>query len=157
MYFPPRTSNPQFSFRDGNFSGSGKIIEICACLNLEVLSVPEGLVYSIGILEAPAVFLVAQMLAAASIKVARNDAEWTKRELLGRTWRRDWAMRNFQRFSGIPEKIWKIRNPGKKSHNRKMIWNWMLWVGVRGTPEIASVLSRSEPNSSNMCENRNRT
>ena len=47
---------------------------------------------------------VAQMLAAASIKVmdalfgfpARNDAEWTKRELLGRTWRRDWAMRNFQ-------------------------------------------------------------
>ena len=45
--------------------------------------------------------------------VARNDAEWYQRELLGRTWRRDWAMRNFQRFSGIPEKIWKIRNPGK--------------------------------------------
>ena len=46
---------------------------------------------------------MAQMLAAASIKVmdalfglaARNDAEWTKRELLGRTWRRDWAMRDF--------------------------------------------------------------
>ena len=46
---------------------------------------------------------VAQMLAAASIKVmdalfgflARNDAEWTKRELLGRTWRRDWGMRYF--------------------------------------------------------------
>ena len=43
------------------------------------------------------------MLAAASIKVmdalfgflAQNDAEWTKRELLGRTWRRDWAMRRF--------------------------------------------------------------
>ena len=49
---------------------------------------------------------VAQMLAAASIKVmdalfgflARNDAEWTKRELLGRTWRRDWGMRTFRLF-----------------------------------------------------------
>ena len=37
------------------------------------------------------------IIAAANIKVidalfgflARNDAEWTKRELLGRTWRRD--------------------------------------------------------------------
>ena len=46
------------------------------------------------------------MLAAASIKVmdalfgflARNDAECCKRELLGRPWRRDWAMRNFLRF-----------------------------------------------------------
>ena len=46
------------------------------------------------------------MLAAASIKVmdalvgflARNDAECCKRELLGRSWRRDWAMRNFQHF-----------------------------------------------------------
>ena len=34
-----------------------KIVEICACLNLEVLNVPEGLVHSIRILEAPAVFL----------------------------------------------------------------------------------------------------
>ena len=48
------------------------------------------------------------MLAAASIKVmdalvgfvARNDAECCKRELLGRSWRRDWAMRNFRHFSG---------------------------------------------------------
>ena len=47
---------------------------------------------------------VAQIIAAASIKVmdalfgflARNDAKWTKRELLGRTWRRDWAMRKFR-------------------------------------------------------------
>ena len=47
---------------------------------------------------------VAQMLAAASIKVmdalfgflARNDAECCKRELLGRSWRRDWAMRKFR-------------------------------------------------------------
>ena len=46
------------------------------------------------------------MLAAASIKVmdalfglvARNDAECRKRELLGRSWRRDWAMRNLQLF-----------------------------------------------------------
>ena len=44
---------------------------------------------------------MAQMLAAASIwaidalfgLVARNDAEWHRRELLGRTWRRDWGMR----------------------------------------------------------------
>ena len=47
---------------------------------------------------------VALMLAAASIKVmdalfglvARNDAECCKRELLGRSWRRDWAMRKFR-------------------------------------------------------------
>ena len=46
------------------------------------------------------------MLAAASIKVmdalfglaARNDAESYKRELLGRSWRRDWGMLNFQHF-----------------------------------------------------------
>ena len=29
---------------------------------------------------------------------ARNDAECCKRELLGRSWRRDWAMHNFQHF-----------------------------------------------------------
>ena len=44
------------------FSGSGKILGICACLNLEVLSVPEGLVHSIGILEAPGVFLARRWL-----------------------------------------------------------------------------------------------
>ena len=53
---------------------------------------------------------MAAMLAAASIwaidalfgLVARNDAEWHRRELLGRTWRRDWRMRDFapkMRFS----------------------------------------------------------
>ena len=44
------------------------------------------------------------MLAAARIKVmdalfgflAQNDAERCKRELLGRSWRRDWAMHKFQ-------------------------------------------------------------
>ena len=44
------------------------------------------------------------MLAAASIEVmdalfgfrARNDAECYKRELLGRSWCRDWGMLNFQ-------------------------------------------------------------
>ena len=49
---------------------------------------------------------MAQMLAAASIwaidalfgLVARNDAEWYRRELLGRSWRRDWGMLNFQHF-----------------------------------------------------------
>ena len=45
------------------FSGSEKnsrdriFGEICAGLNIEVLSLPEGLVHSIGILEAPGVFL----------------------------------------------------------------------------------------------------
>ena len=62
---------------------------------------------------------VVQMLAAASIKVmdalfgflARNDAEWTKRELLGRTWRRDWAMCQIstkKRFFWGPQKIMGI-------------------------------------------------
>ena len=40
-----------------NMSGSEKIIGIRATLNLEVLSLPEGLVHSIRILEAPGVFL----------------------------------------------------------------------------------------------------
>ena len=56
---------------------------------------------------------VAQMLAAASIKVmdalfgflARNDAECCKRELLGRSWRRDWAMRKFRHFLPIGQKL----------------------------------------------------
>ena len=53
------------------------------------------------------------MLAAASIKVmdalfgffARNDAECCKRELLGRSWRRDWGMRKFQLF-------WRLHRAG---------------------------------------------
>ena len=56
---------------------------------------------------------VAQIIAAASIKVmdalfgflARNDAECCKRELLGRSWRRDWAMRNFRHFLPIGQKL----------------------------------------------------
>ena len=40
-----------------NFLRIREILGICACLNLEVLGVPEGLVHSIGILETPAVFL----------------------------------------------------------------------------------------------------
>ena len=47
---------------------------------------------------------MAQIIAAASIKVmdalfgflAQNDAETSRLELLGRTWRRDWAMRKFR-------------------------------------------------------------
>ena len=66
---------------------------------------------------------VAQMLAAASIKVmdalfgflARNDAECCKRELLGRSWRRDWAMRNFQEIC-------------TKSDPQKKIKQKILWV-----------------------------
>ena len=62
---------------------------------------------------------VVQMLAAASIKVmdalfgfpARNDAECCKRELLGRSWRRDWAMRKFRpqnAFLGDRKKLWGL-------------------------------------------------
>ena len=54
----PEHPIPIILFGTGFFSGIGKIIEICAWLNLEVLSVPEGLVHSIGILVAPGVFLV---------------------------------------------------------------------------------------------------
>ena len=62
------------------------------------------------------------MLAAASIKVmdalfgfpARNDAECCKRELLGRSWRRDWAMRNFQEIC-------------TKSDPQKRIKQQILW------------------------------
>ena len=51
--------------------------------------------------------------AAASIKVmdalfglvARNDAECCKRELLGRSWRRDWAMRIFRAFCPIGQNL----------------------------------------------------
>ena len=65
------------------------------------------------------------MLAAASIKVmdalfgflAQNDAEWTKRELLGRTWRRDWAMRRFRPKKPESEKIFPA--PGKNLGPRK--------------------------------------
>ena len=39
-----------------------KMFGICACLNLEVLSVPEGLAHSIGIVEAPGVFLARRWL-----------------------------------------------------------------------------------------------
>ena len=39
------------------FTGPVKMLGICAWLNLDVLGVQEGLVYSIGILEAPGVFL----------------------------------------------------------------------------------------------------
>ena len=53
---------------------------------------------------------VAQIIAAASIKfmdalfglVAQNDAERSRLELLGRSWRRDWALRNFQEIA-----IWR--------------------------------------------------
>ena len=72
---------------------------------------------------------VAQMLAAASIKVvdalfglaARNDAECCRRELLGRSWRRDWGMRKSQpknAFGGGPEKKMWIGCSGHLSGKR---------------------------------------
>ena len=70
---------------------------------------------------------VAQMLAAASIKVmdalfgflARNDAEWTKQELLGRTWRRDWAMHDFREFLKI-EDLRKFGRASNKMEDRML-------------------------------------
>ena len=74
---------------------------------------------------------VAEMLAAASIKAmdalfgfpARNDAEWTKRELLGRSWRRDiGACTNFDPktlfFGSSPKcsKIFDLRKLSKIVH-----------------------------------------
>ena len=99
-------------------------------LNLEVLSVPEALVYSIRILVAPGVFLARRWrrcLAAASIKVmdalfglvARNDVECCKRELLGRSWRRDWGMRDFRSFSKI-EDLRKFGSASKKMEDRML-------------------------------------
>ena len=140
--FLPSASNPRIflGFRDffpgsEKMSRSEKIVGICATLNLEVLSVPEGVVRCRSQHSTPggarclSSASVAQMLAAASIKVmdalfgfpARNDAEWTERELLGRSWRRDWAMRQFrpqnafweifQNLEELPKK-WKIRCSG---------------------------------------------
>ena len=56
---------------------------------------------------------MAKIIAAASIKVmdalfgfvARNDAECCKRELLERSWRRDWGMCNFQNKMTIFKKM----------------------------------------------------
>ena len=39
------------------FTGPVKMFGICAWFNLDILGVPAGLVHSIGILEAPGVFL----------------------------------------------------------------------------------------------------
>ena len=63
------------------------------------------------------------MLAAASIEVkdalfgflARNDAECCKRELLGRSWRRDWGMHDFQEFSKIED----LRTFGRASKKKE--------------------------------------
>ena len=137
---PPRTSNPHKFLRDLNFYGTGKKHR-----NLRVSQSPgfgrprrsRSQHWNPGGARCLSSTSVAQMLAAASIKVmdalfgflARNDAEWTKRELLGRTWRRDWAMRKFQE---------KTRNPryfpgsGQKSRNRENFSDWMLWEDVGG-------------------------
>ena len=61
---PPGGSNPEdlsfdFFLRAQIFY---KFLENCTCPNLEVLRVPEALVYSIGILEAPGVFLARRWL-----------------------------------------------------------------------------------------------
>ena len=70
---------------------------------------------------------MAQMLAAASIKVmdalfglvAQNDAERYRRELLGRTWRRDWGMREFRPKNTFLE-------------DRKNLWGLDAWGSFVG-------------------------
>ena len=54
---------PEIFFRGPRkFLGVRFLEEICARLKVEVLSVPEDLVHSIGILEAPGVFLARRWL-----------------------------------------------------------------------------------------------
>ena len=87
---------------------------------------------------------VAQMLAAASIKVmdalfgfpARNDAEWTKRELLGRTWRRDWGMHNFHHFPN--RKMFRVSGSGSCFPNLMLRESQQQSVNDRDTlaPEV---------------------
>ena len=43
----PQASNPSFCCRAANFAGSVKMVENRACPNLDAMSVPEALVYSI--------------------------------------------------------------------------------------------------------------
>ena len=85
---------------------------------------------------------VAQMLAAASIKVmdalfgfpARNDAECCKRELLGRSWRRDWRMRrsskNFEdfKFSNVGYEFRRSDALGKSTSGN------VSWTAPPGPP-----------------------
>ena len=130
----PRASNPHKFLRDLNFYGTRK--------NHRNLRMPQSRGFerprrsrsqhwNPGGARCLSSASVAQMLAAASIKVmgalfgfpARNDAECCKREFLGRTWRRDWGMRKFQE---------KARNPryfpgsGNKSRNRENFSDWMF-------------------------------
>ena len=110
---PPSPQHPIHKeiFRPEYFYRSDKMLEKRAWPNLDAMSVPEALVYSVP---------VAQMLAAASIKVmdalfgflVRNDAERCKRELLGRSWRRDrGAPKNGAQILGR-EKTTVKQNPG---------------------------------------------
>ena len=103
----PRASNPHFFLRDGNFL---RIRKKCRFLRMpqsrrfERPRSSRSQHSNPGGARCLSSASVAQMLAAASIKVmdalfgfpAQNDAECYKRELLGRSWRRDWAMRRFR-------------------------------------------------------------
>ena len=53
----PRASDVPIFWRSANFGQNRKIVENCACPNLDAMSVPEALAHSIRILEAPAVYL----------------------------------------------------------------------------------------------------
>ena len=76
------------------------------------------------------------MLAAASIKVmdalfglvARNDAECCKRELLGRSWRRDWGMHKFR----LQKRFFGDRKFGLDALGRPDLQS--KYRGRRGTP-----------------------
>ena len=91
---------------------------------------------------------MAQISAAASIRaidalfglVARNDAEWDRRELLGRTWRRDWAMRKFQEKNRNPR---FVSGSGKKSRNRENFLGLDALGSEQGSPGVIFLLKNA--------------
>ena len=120
--FFPRTSNPHKFLGDLNFYGSGKNVGNLRMAESRHFGCPSrsrSQRWNPGGARCLSSASVAQMLAAASIKVmdalfgflAQNDAEilTSRLELLGRTWRRDWAMRKFRpqnAFLGIRKNFW---------------------------------------------------
>ena len=125
-----RASNPHKFLGDLNFYGSGKNVRNLRMAQSRHFGCPSrsrSQHWNPGGARCLSSASVAQMLAAASIKVmdalfgflARNDAECCKRELLGRSWRRDWGMRDFRSSSKI-EDLRKFGRAAKKREDRML-------------------------------------
>ena len=121
----PRTSNPHIFLGDLNFHGSGKNVRNLRMAQSRRFGCPRrsrSQRWNPGGGRCLSSACVAQMLAAASIEVmdalfglvAKNDAERYRRELLGRTWRRDWTMRQFRPKNTFLE-------------DRKNLWGLDAW------------------------------